>query len=130
MPDPTSQQVVGDDQDALDPRKLKGPPTPEWLERKKRQLAQCRWRLKPSVLLRVEEEGSLLFDPDADSLVPLNQTGTALLRWKPTGIVYDEWCRALCEHYPDIDASRIADDVLKFMLLTCFFLELDHAEHT
>ena len=74
MPDPTSQQVVGDDQDALDPRKLKGPPTPEWLERKKRQLAQCRWRLKPSVLLRVEEEGSLLFDPDADSLVPLNQT--------------------------------------------------------
>jgi hypothetical protein len=74
------------------------------------------WRLKPGVLLRVEDDGAILFNPDTDSLSVVNPTGCALLQWRHDRICYEEWCTALCQHYhARVDQVQVEADVKKFL---------------
>lgn len=81
------------------------------------------WRLKGSVVLRIEEDGAILFDPDTDSTVVINITGTSLLRWRPNRICFNEWCEAVSSHYENIEFARIRNDMKTFFAFISFFLE-------
>lgn len=89
------------------------PPSIEEIEAK---MCQGVWRLKPSVLLRNETDGGILFDPEADSLSVVNNVGIALLRWRPQRICFTEWCEALHAHYQgQTDLAKVQGDLKKFL---------------
>jgi hypothetical protein len=78
----------------------------------------CRgcWRLKPDIVLRVEDDGAILFDADADALSVANGVASALLRWRRDRICFDEWCQALHAHYgPQVERAQIEADVRRFL---------------
>ena len=87
------------------------------------QLCSGYWRLKPQVVLRVEEDGAILFDPESNGTLVINVTGSALLRWRPERVCYDEWCEALCAHYTDVEPSRVQNDMRAFLTGISFLLE-------
>ena len=88
------------------------------------------WKLNPNVVLRVEEDGAILFDPDTDSLAVINITGSALLRWRRDRICYDEWCEALYSHYnKEINLAQIQTDVKKFLETISHFAESYDGEY-
>jgi hypothetical protein len=87
----------------------------------------CRglWRLKPDIVLRVEEDGAILFDPDTDALSVVNATGSALLQWRRDRICLDEWCEALHTHYHrEIDPVRVQGDMKDFLKGISHFMEV------
>ena len=74
----------------------------------------CRglWRLKPSVVSRVEDDGTILFDPDTDSMAVINLTGSALLQWRRDRICFDEWCEVVHKHYKnEVDLAQVQADM-------------------
>ena len=81
------------------------------------------WRLKQEAVLRAEEDGAILFDPETDALVLLNKPGVCLVRWRPSRISYREWCAALSARYPNVQGSRIQADVRMFLAVIAPFLE-------
>lgn len=82
------------------------------------------WKLKPDVVIRVEEDGAILFDPDTDALSVINVTGSALLRCRRDRICYDEWCEVLYGHYnKEIDLTQIQADVKEFLGKISHFAE-------
>lgn len=86
----------------------------------------CRglWKLKPNVVLRVEEDGAILYDPDTDSLSVVNATASALLQWRRDRICFDEWCEALHTHYnKETNLAQIQADVKKFLGAISYFAE-------
>ena len=91
----------------------------------------CRgqWRLKPNVVVREEEDGVILYEPDTDSLSVINMMGGVLLRCSRGRISFDEWCRTLQAHYGDrVERSRITADVSKFMTQISHFMEPCHGQ--
>lgn len=90
------------------------------------RVCQGSWRLKSTVLLREEDGGVILFEPESDSVSVANATGGALLRWRRNRICYDEWCEALRTHYAgQTDSTQIEADVKNFLERISHFLEPD-----
>jgi len=81
------------------------------------------WQVKTVVVLREEQDGALLFDPDTESLMAINVTGSALLRWSPTGITADSLASALCACYPKEDPQAVRKDVIAFLAYLSPFME-------
>ncbi len=93
-------------------------------ERETRDVRRGVWRLKPNVVLRVEEDGAILFDPDTDALTVVNPTASALLQWQRDHICFDEWCKTLHTHYRNTaDLAKIQGDVKGFLDSIAFFTE-------
>lgn len=87
-------------------------------------LCRGRWRLKPSVVLRVEEDGAILFDPDTDALTVVNPTASVLLQHGRDQICLDEWVETLHARYRStVDVERIRSDVRAFLGSIAFFAE-------
>lgn len=97
---------------------------PRTIEEITEEMCQGLWRLKPDVVLRVEEDGAILFDPDTGGVGTVNVTGSALLQWKRDRICYNEWCEALSKHYKKIDFTQIKADVKKFFADISRFWEI------
>ncbi len=95
-----------------------------------KDLCQGIWRLKTGVVLRVEEDGAILFDPDTDSMSVVNLTASALLQWDRSHIGYERWCEILHTHYhkePDLEQIRV--DVKKFLGAISHFVEPSNGEN-
>jgi len=86
-------------------------------------MCQGLWRLKPNIVVRVEEDGAILFDPDSDALSTVNLTASALLQWRRDRICFDEWCEALQTHYKEAELAQIQGDVRKFLGAIAHFAE-------
>jgi hypothetical protein len=87
------------------------------------KVCQGVWKLKSDVVLREEEDGAILFDPDTGGVGTINVTGSALLRWRPGRICHEEWCKALSTHYKETDVDQIQSDVKRFLVGISRFLE-------
>jgi hypothetical protein len=88
------------------------------------KMCQGFWRLKPSVVLRQEEDGTILFDAETDALSVVNPVASALLRWRPDRIGFEEWCQALHAHYgPEAGLAQIQADVKNFLGAITHFVE-------
>lgn len=93
-------------------------------QRNTQDLCQGLWRLKPNIVLRVEEDGAILFDPDTDALTVVNLMASALLQWRRDRICFDEWCEMLHAHYRDkADLAQIRKDVKGFLNCIAFYTE-------
>jgi hypothetical protein len=89
-----------------------------------KDLCRGRWCLKPNIVLRVEEDGAILFDPDTDALTVVNPTASALLQHWRDRICFDEWVEALRAHYgPTVEVERIQGDIRAFLGSIASFAE-------
>ena len=76
------------------------------------------------MVLREEEDGAILFDSETDALSVINPMASALLRWRPDRIGFDEWCQALHAHYgKETGLAQIQADVKKFLGAIMPFVE-------
>lgn len=96
-------------------------PTPEEMAER---MCEGVWRIKPNIVVRVEEDGAILFDPDSESLSVVNPTASALLQWRQDRICFREWCEALQAHYKETEPAQIQADVKKFLGAIAHFAEL------
>lgn len=82
------------------------------------------WKLKANVVLREEDDGVILYEPDTDSLSVINAVGGVLLRHTRGCICCEQWCDMLHAHYGTrVERSRIAADVSKFVRQISHFME-------
>jgi hypothetical protein len=100
-------------------------PTPEEMTEK---MCHGLWRLKPNVVVRVEEDGAIIFDPDSDSISVVNPMASALLQWRRDRICFDEWCEALQTHYKETEPAQIQADMRKFLGAIAHFAESYESE--
>ncbi len=105
-----------------DPVTVDKPPVPTAEERAE-QMCQGVWRLKLNIVLRVEEDGAILFDPDSESVSVVNPTASALLQWRRDRISFPEWCEALQTHYRETEPAQIQADIKKFLGALAHFAE-------
>ncbi len=99
-----------------------GTPAPT-AEEMAEKMCQGLWRLKPNIVVRVEEDGAILFDPDSDSMSVVNPMASALLQWRRDRICFDEWCAVLQTHYGGTELAQIQADVKKFLGTIAHFAE-------
>ncbi len=98
--------------------------TPSTKEEMTEEMCKGFWRLKPNIVLRVEDDGAILFNPDTDGMAFINLTGSALLQWRRDRICFDEWCEALYKHYNEkTDLAQIQANVKKFLESILHFVE-------
>lgn len=100
-------------------------PTPEEMAKK---MCHGLWRLKPNIVVRVEGDGAIVFDPDSDSISVVNPMASALLQWRRDRICFDEWCEALQTHYKETEPVQIQADVRKFLGAIAHFAESYESE--
>ncbi len=72
-------------------------------------------KIKPEIVLREEDEGAFLFDPDSGRICYLNEVGITI--WKlcrnpiGTGRIITE----ISSEYPEISPEQISKDCLSFL---------------
>lgn len=93
------------------------------LENIREKVTNNKLRIKPNVVLRLEEDGAILFNPKTGAMSAINITATALLRWRPDKICCDEWCQRLSGYYKNIDPTQIRTDLINFLVLIYDYLE-------
>jgi hypothetical protein len=71
--------------------------------------------IKQDIVLREEEEGSFLFDPNTGRICFLNETGTSIWRLCDKSKTTDQVINRVCSDYPEIPKEQIVQDCLKFL---------------
>ncbi|MGA1841540.1 MAG: PqqD family protein [bacterium] len=71
--------------------------------------------IKQDIVLREEEEGSFLFDPNTGRICFLNETGTNIWRLCDKSKTPDQVISRVCSDYPEIPKEQIVQDCLKFL---------------
>ncbi len=71
--------------------------------------------IKQDIVLREEEEGSFLFDPNTGRICFLNETGTTIWRLCDKSKTPDRVISKLCSDYPEVSKEQISQDCLKFL---------------
>jgi phosphomannomutase len=80
-------------------------------------------RVKPNVLIRREEDGAVLFDPDCDRMGVVNITGAALLSISRDRFTMKDLCAFLEARYLTKSPFDIKTDVKTFLISIAHFLE-------
>ena len=72
-------------------------------------------KINPEIVLREEDEGAFLFDPDSGRICYLNDLGITIwkLCQKPTET--ERIVHAISAEYPDIAPERISEDCRSFL---------------
>ena len=108
------------EQENINVTAMDNPPSAEEMAE---ELCHGTWRLRPNIVVRAEDDGGIIFDPDTDAMGTVNIVGIALLCWRPERICYEEWCEALSNHYKEVDITQIKADMKKFLVDIAYFLE-------
>ena len=71
--------------------------------------------IKQEIVLREEDDGAFLFDPDTGRICYLNELGIVI--WKSCGEskTPDRLIDEISSDYPEIPKERISEDCLKFL---------------
>lgn len=81
-------------------------------------------KIRDDIVLRKEEEGAFLFDPENGRLCYLNTVGIAILNMCRQPLTPKDITRLLCEQYPEEAQERVESDC------TLFISELDRLGFT
>jgi hypothetical protein len=86
-----------------------------------------RYQANPVVSCGDEEDGAVLFNPDADDTAIVNLTGRALWGFLEMPRTVDEMAAYLVQTYRGVQAEQAAEDADQFVqsLLSDFLLEVD-----
>jgi hypothetical protein len=71
--------------------------------------------IKQDIVLREEEEGSFLFDPNTGRICFLNEIGTTIWRLCDKSKTPDQVINKVCSDYPEVSKEKISQDCLKFI---------------
>ena len=71
--------------------------------------------IKRDIVLREEEGGSFLFDPNTGRICFLNETGTIIWRLCDKSKTPDQVISRVCSDYPEVSKEQISQDCLKFI---------------
>jgi hypothetical protein len=84
----------------------------------------------PAVSCGDEQDGAVLFNPDADDTAVVNPTGRALWAFLETPRTVDEMAAYLVETYQGVSAEQAAEDAAQFAqsLAPDFLLEMDDGD--
>jgi hypothetical protein len=70
---------------------------------------------RQDVVLREEEEGAFLFDPNTGRICYMNDLGVTLWRLCATSSTPEALIERLCSDYPEVPQEQIAKDCMKFL---------------
>ncbi len=70
---------------------------------------------RQEVVLREEDDGAFLFDPDSGRLCYLNEVGIAIWKLCLQPINRAEIVNKICAEYPQIPEKQISDDCSAFL---------------
>ena len=89
-----------------------------------------RYMANPNVSCGDEQDGAVLFNPDADDTAVVNLTGRALWALLETPRTIDEMAAYLAETYQDVSTKQATEDVTQFVqsLAPDFLLEMDDGD--
>lgn len=71
--------------------------------------------IKQDIVLREEEEGSFLFDPNTGRICFLNEIGTIIWRLCDKSKTPDQVISKVCSDYPEVPKEQISQDCLQFL---------------
>lgn len=72
-------------------------------------------RINPAVVLREEDQGAFLFDPDSGRICYLNEVGITIWKLCRKPIETDRIITKISSEYPEITPERISKDCLSFL---------------
>jgi hypothetical protein len=74
-----------------------------------------RVRINPDIVLREEDEGAFLFDPDSGRICYLNEVGITIWKLCRKPIETDRIITEISSEYPEITPEQISKDCLSFL---------------
>lgn len=72
-------------------------------------------RINPEIVLREEDEGAFLFDPDSGRICYLNEVGITIWKLCRKPIETDRITKEISSEYPEITPEQISNDCLSFL---------------
>jgi hypothetical protein len=69
----------------------------------------------PDIVLREEDEGAFLFDPDSGRICYLNDLGITIWKWCQESTQTERIVHAISTEYPEIAPERISEDCCSFL---------------
>ncbi len=71
--------------------------------------------IKTDVILREEDDGAFLFDPDTGRICYLNEIGVVIWRLCENPITQEQIVSELCSEYTDVTEETISKDCSTFL---------------
>jgi hypothetical protein len=71
--------------------------------------------VNPEIVLREEDEGAFLFDPDSGRICYLNEVGIMIWKLCRKPIETERIIAAISSEYPEIPKARVSQDCLSFL---------------
>jgi hypothetical protein len=71
--------------------------------------------VKQDIVLREEEDGAFLFDPNTGRICYMNELGVTLWRLCQKSSTPEELIDRLCSDYPEVPQEQITKDCMKFL---------------
>ncbi len=72
-------------------------------------------RINPDIVLREEDEGAFLFDPDSGRICYLNELGLTIWKLCRKPIETDRIITEISSEYPEVTPEQISKDCLSFL---------------
>jgi hypothetical protein len=72
-------------------------------------------RINPEIVLREEDEGAFLFDPDTGRICYLNEVGITIWKLCRKPIETDRIIKEISSEYPEITPEQISNDCISFL---------------
>ena len=73
------------------------------------------FRVDPEIVLRKEEDGAFLFEPDTGRICYLNEMGITIWMLCEKPITQEQITHRICAEYPEVPQERIEEDALAFL---------------
>jgi len=74
-----------------------------------------RIHIKEDVVLREEEDGAFLFDPNSGRICHLNEIGTVVWRLCQKSKTPEQLVDHICSNYPEISREQLFQDCVQFL---------------
>ena len=71
--------------------------------------------INPDIVLREEDEGAFLFDPDSGRICYLNDLGIRIWKLCQKPVETESIVQTISAEYPDIAPERISEDCCSFL---------------
>ena len=70
---------------------------------------------KDEIVLRTEDEGAFLFDPDTGRICYLNDTGINIWKFCAKPVTQTQVIKKICANHPKVEQTQVSSDCVKFL---------------
>jgi hypothetical protein len=72
-------------------------------------------RINKEIILREEDEGAFLFDPNTGRICHLNELGIAIWKLCKKPVTQEQVINAICSQHPEVPRSQVLNDCSRFL---------------